>query len=104
MFKAINKTLVESSPLTKKLIIYSNILSRVLYFQYNIGNYIDADDVINQHEVIFMNGKLSKFEKGGYTQFFLNPEHHDGNNINVICATSSVGNVGLDSPHTRNIF
>ena len=72
--------------------------------QSKIGNYLNADDNINQHEVIVVHGKFSKVEKGRYTQFFLNPEHTDDYNINVICTTSGVGNVGLDSPHIINVF
>ena len=72
MFKAIKKTLVELIPLPKKSVVYSNIHSSVLYFQSKIGKYIDADDDINQHEVIVAHGKLSKFVKVRYTQFFLN--------------------------------
>ena len=72
--------------------------------QSNIGDYLDYDDDINQHEVIVVHGKLSKFDKGGYTQFFLNPEHPGDYNINVLCAMSWVGNVGLNSPHIINVF
>ena len=54
--------------------------------------------------MIVVHGKISKVEKGRYTQFFLNPEHPNDVNINVLCTTSGVVNVGLDSPHIRNIF
>ena len=73
-------------------------------FQSKIVNYIYSDDDINQREVIVFHGKISKVEKGRYTQFFLNPEHPNDVNINVLCTTSGVVNVGLDSPHIRNIF
>ena len=69
-----------------------------------IGNYIDADYYINQHEVILLHVKLSKVEKGKYTQFFLNLEHHGDHKINVLCSLSGVGNVGLNSTHIRNAF
>ena len=104
MFKAIKKTLVESSPLPKKLIVYSKTCIRVLDFHSKTGNYLDADDDINKHEVIFVHVKFSKFEKGRYTQFFFNTEHTYDNKINVLCSTSGVGNVGLDSPHIKNLF
>ena len=59
MFKAVKNTLVESIPLTKYLIVYSNICSRVLYLKSKIGNYLDDNDDINQHEVIVVHGKIS---------------------------------------------
>jgi ATP-dependent DNA helicase RecQ len=104
MFKVIKKTLEDTSPLPKKSIVYSNIRRRVIDLQLQIGNYLDADDHINPHEVIVIHGQISKAEKGTYTRFFLDPEHPDDENINVLCATSGVGNVGLDSPHIRNVF
>ena len=104
IFKAIKKTLVDSSPLPKNLIVYSNIRIRFVDFQSKLLSYLDADDDINQHEVIVMYGKFPKAEKSRYTQFFLNPEHPDDDNINMLCATSGVGNVGLDLPHIINVF
>ena len=73
MFKYIKNTLVESSPIPKKSIVYSNILRRVMNLQSKIGNYLDDDDDINQHGVIVVHGKFSKVEKGRYTQLFLDP-------------------------------
>ena len=61
-----------------------------------IGNYPVAYDDINQHEVIVLHGKLYQVENVRYTQFFLNTEHPDDVNINVLCATSGVGNMVLD--------
>ena len=63
MFKAIKKTLLESSPLPKELIIYSKIHSRVLDLKSMIGNYLDADDDINQHDVIVLHGNVPKFKR-----------------------------------------
>ena len=71
--------------------------------QSKIGNYLDADDEINKHEVIVVHGNLSKVEKSRYIQFFINPDHPDDVNINVICATSGVVNANLDSPQFINV-
>ena len=54
--------------------------------------------------MIVVHGQFSKVEKVRYTQFFLNPEHPDGINIHVLCATSGVGVGGLDSPHIMNML
>ena len=35
--------------------------------QSNIGDYLDYDDDINQHEVMVVHGQLSKVENGSYT-------------------------------------
>ena len=51
-----------------------------------------------------VHGQLSKLEKSRHPQIFLNPTHPDDNNIGVLVATSSVGNVGIDSPGMRNVF
>ena len=68
MFKYIKKTLWNSSHLPKKPIVYSNVHS----CSQNIWNYIDADDEINQHEVVLVHEKFSKIEKDRYTQLLLN--------------------------------
>ena len=73
MFKAIKKTLVELSISPKMPIVYLNICRGNLDFQSKKGNDLDADNNTNQHEVIVVYGKFSKFEKGSYTQLFLNP-------------------------------
>ena len=104
MIKDIKKTFLESIPPPKKSIVYSNIHNRVMYLQSKIVNYLDTDYDIKQHKVIVVHVKLSKDKKCRYTQFFFDPEHPDDVNINILCATSSVGNVGLDSPHTRDVF
>ena len=104
MFKVIKKTLNDTSSLPKKTIVYSNIRRRVIDLSLQIGNYLDADDHIHHNEVIVIHGQLSKVEKGTYTRFFLDPDHNDDLDINVLCATSGVGNVGLDSPQIRNVL
>ena len=73
-------------------------------FKSKIGNYLNADDDINQHEVIMVHGKLSKIEKGRYNQFLINPVHTNDDNINVLCAKIIVGNVVLNSSYIINIF
>ena len=104
MFKVIKKTFNVTSSLPKKSIVYSNIRWRVIELSQQIGNYFDADDHIYRNEVIVIHDQLSKVEKGTYTTFFLDPDHNDDFNINVLCATSGVGNVGLDSPQIRNVL
>ena len=104
MINAVNNTLVESIPLPKKSNIYSTIRRRVPYFQSNIENYLSDDYYINRHEVIVLHGKFSKYEKGEYNQFFLNPGYPDEDNINVLYATSGVGNMGINFPHIINVF
>jgi len=104
MFKVIKKTLNDASSLPKKSIVNSNICRRVIDLLQQIGNYFDADDHLNRHEVIVIHGQLSKVEKGTYTRFFLDPDHDDDLDINILCATSGVENVGLDSPQIRNVL
>ena len=61
MFKAIKKNLLDSSPIPKNSIVYSNIHGRVLDLQSKIGNDLDADYGINQHKVIVVHVKISNF-------------------------------------------
>ena len=69
MFKAIKNTLVELSPLPKKSIVYSKFCSRVMYFQSKIGNYLDADDDINQHEVLVVHEIFPKLKSLGILSY-----------------------------------
>ena len=102
-------SLLKSSPeiagsLPNKCIVYSNIRKRVIDIKERLGNVFDADDNLHQFEVLSIHGHLPKLEKSRYMQMFLNPTHPDDKNVKVLCATSGVGNVGIDSPDIREVF
>ena len=87
-----------------KVIVYSNVRNRVIDVQEKLGDLFDRDDNLHKFEVLAIHGQLTKEEKSSYIQMFLDPQHPDDANIKVMCATSGVGNVGIDSPNIRSVF
>ena len=65
----------------------------------------DKDDELFEDDIMCIHVNLSKEEKASYTQLFLNPEHAEvQQRIRVLCPTSGVGNVGIDSPDICAVF
>ena len=87
-----------------KFIVYSNVRSRIKDVQEGLSRFFDKDDLLFEKDIMCIHGKLSKEEKSRYTQIFLNPEVEEDKSIRVLCATSGVGNVGIDSSHIRGVY
>lgn len=104
MSKSIALMLKEETDLPSKFIVYSNVRSRIKDVKESLCLSFDKDDKLFEKDVICIHGQLSKEEKSRYTQIFLNPELEEDESIKVLCATSGVGNVGIDSPDIRGVF
>ena len=87
-----------------KVIVYSNIRKRLLVVQEKLEDAFDNEERLHQYEILSIHGQLTKEEKSAYIQMFLNPVREEDKGIKVMCATSGVGNVGVDSPHIRAVF
>ena len=104
MSKSITRFLKINDDLPDKFIVYSNVRSRIKDVQSGMCDVFDKDDQLFLDDIMCIHGQLSKEEKASYTQLFLNPEHEDDKRIKVLCATSGVGNVGINSPDIRAVF
>ena len=104
MLKSISRFLKINDALPKKFIVYSNVRFRIKDVQTGLCDVLDKDNDLFLDDIMCIHGQLSKEEKASYTQLFLNPEHDDDQRIRVLCATSGVGNVGIDSPDIRAVF
>ena len=104
MSKSIARILKINDDLPDKFIVYSNVRTRIKDVQTGMCEFFDKDDDLFLHDIMCIHGQLSKEEKASYIQLFLNPEHEEDQNIKVLCATSGVGNVGIDSPDIRAVF
>ena len=102
--KAISNVVRMDDGLGTKCIVYSNVRKRVLEIQERIGDSFDVEDALHQFDVLSIHGQLTKDQKACYIQTFLDPDHPDDKNIRVLCATSGVGNVGIDSKEIRSVF
>ena len=102
--KLIVELLKTDSALPNKVIVYSNVRHRVQNIEEKLGNLFDGDDLLHQFEALAVHGTLTKEEKSAYIQMFLDPKHRDDLKIKVLCATSGVGNVGLDSREIRSVY
>ena len=104
MSKSIARILKINDDLPDKFIVYSNVRTRIKDVQTGMCDFFDKDDDLFLNDIMCIHGQLSKEEKASYTQLFLNPEHEEDQKIKVLCATSGVGNVGIDSPDIRAVF
>ena len=87
-----------------KFIVYSNVRSRIKDVKEGLSRFFDKDDQLFETDVMCIHGQLSKEEKSRYTQIFLDPEVEHDKAIRVLCATSGVGNVGIDSSDIRSVY
>ena len=65
---------------------------------------MDSDDHIHHSDLIRVVGTMTKEEKTKYISKFLSKKYNLYYNINVLCATSRVGNSGIDSPNVHVVY
>ena len=102
--KGVSRVLQTEELIQDKCIVFSNVRKRVCEMQDRLGERFDQDDDLSKFDVLSIHGQLTKEQKASYIQTFLDPEHDDDKNIRVLCATSGVGNVGIDSKYIRSVF
>ena len=102
--KSIAQVIKEGTDGCNKSIVFSNVRRRVGEFHDRLANSFDVDDELHVHDILSIHGRLTKDQKASYIQTFLDPDHDEDRNIKVLCATSGVGNVGIDSSEIRSVY
>jgi superfamily II DNA helicase RecQ len=96
---------VSSSNLPTKVIVYSNTRERILNFAESIKKKMNADKVLKDIDIISLVGTLTKQEKTELIRLFVNGSRkHQDLKLRLLCATSGVGNAGIDCPDVRAVY
>ena len=66
---------------------------------------MNADEALREIDLISMVGTLTKEEKAEYLRLFVNgSKKHPEMKLRLLCATSGVGNAGIDCPDVRAVY
>ena len=105
--KAIREPLrpVPANPdLPNKVIVYSNSRRKIVQFSEQLGEEFDHHDDLQDYDIITLVGTLKRQQKAMFITKFINMADSDDFKPRVLCATSGVGNAGIDSPDIRAVF
>ena len=61
-----------------------------------LENYLDDDNKFEEIDILTLVGTQTRAEKAAIINRFVNGREGLGPNMNIICATSRVGNAGID--------
>jgi hypothetical protein len=89
------------SPSPNKVIVYSNQRTKITTCSKRIESFFDGDDDLWEHDVLTLVGTLTKDEKAYLINTFLDD---DVIKASVLCATSGVGNAGIDSKNIKAVY
>ena len=62
-----------------------------------LGDYLDTTPNLHNQDVVTLVGTMTKEENAFYTHLFLKDDRSNRYNPHILCATSGVGNAGIDS-------
>ena len=101
--QSLKSNLTGDPELPTKVIIYSNQRTKILSCADNIETFLDGDELLCDMDVIRLVGTLHRDEKTELINMFLD-DSEGSNSLNILCATSGVGNAGIDSPNIRAVY
>ena len=104
--KTIKSNIAIHPSLANKVIVYSNRRVRIFNFAEKLEKLLDMDDDFKKIDVLTLVGTLTKEEKAEYIRLFVNGSSRPNCSLDmrVLCATSGVGNAGIDSPDVRCVY
>ena len=92
--------------LPNKVIVYSNRRIRIFNFADKLEKLLDADPDVKTVNALTLTGTLTKEEKAAFISMFINGSSNTNSTLDmrILCATSGVGNAGIDSPDIRAVY
>ena len=92
--------------LPNKVVVYRNRCSCVMTFADNLELFFDSDDDLYEFDILRLHGNLSRDEKAQIIDLFVNGSEATSHfkMMNVLCATSGVGNTGINSSEVRSVI
>ena len=106
MQKTIEFYILPHATLPNKVIVYSNSRERILLLLVkNLENYFDGDDDLQAcDDVMTLVGTQTSAQKASTINVFINGSDKLEYNLDVLCATSGVGNAGIDCSEIRAVY
>jgi superfamily II DNA helicase RecQ len=103
--KTIKEYLLPQNDLPNKIIVYSNRRNKIIDFAEKLDSFLDSKEELYEVDTLTLVGTLTMDEKAQYIKHFMSSENTTTEyNIKVLCATSGVGNAGIDSPDIRAVY
>ena len=102
--KTIKFYVAPHATLPNKVIIYSNSRQRILLSVEKLENYFDGDDNLQACDVMTLVGTQTRAQKASIINAFINNSDKLEYNLDVLCATSGVGNAGIDCIKIRAVY
>ena len=90
--------------LPNKVIIYSNSRQQILLSVEKLENYFDGDDNLQACDVMTLVGTQTRAQKASIINVFINKSDELEYNLDVLYATSGVGNAGIDCIKIRAVY
>ena len=107
-YSSVQKTIAfylpDHSTLRNKVIIYSNARQQILKLVEKLENYLDGDEKFDEIDILTLVGTLSRAEKAATIKRFINGSEALGMKMNILSATSGVGNAGIDCRNVRAVY
>jgi superfamily II DNA helicase RecQ len=102
--KSLKKNLMEREDY--KILVYSNSRNHIVDISEKLkSNFLDCDECLNNIRLVTLIGTMTKEEKAAYIRLFVhNGEHPISPRIRILCATSGVGNAGIDCRHIKTVY
>ena len=79
-----------------KVIIYMPACTHAKSMSEQLGHHLDTMPDLDKIDIITLVGTMTKEKKVFYTNIFLSEKYNNRYNPQIMCATSSVGNAGID--------
>ena len=80
----------------RKVLVYTNARSRAKDFAFKLAKFLDTIPEDHVIDILTLVGTMTKEEKAFFTNMFLNDGDDPRFKPDIMCATSSVGNAGID--------
>lgn len=102
--KTIGVYLSDDPILPNKVMVYSNSRQRILSLVDKLEIYLDEHEKFEDIDVLTLVGTQPREEKAATIDLFINDRTDLQLKMNILCATSGVGNAGIDCKETRAVF
>jgi superfamily II DNA helicase RecQ len=102
--KHLKSMLEEDNSLPKKCIVYSNFRRRVQDFSQDLAEYLDTSASTTHFDIITLIGTQFREQKAKYINCFISDNTTEAFNPHILCATSGVGNAGIDCAYIRSVY
>ena len=103
--KTIKSYIIPNLLKRKKVIIYSNSRKRVMKLVDKLESYLDTEHALRTDcNVLTLVGTQSRAQKAATINGFINGFDGVDCNPDILCATSGVGNAGIDSSDIRAVY